>query len=199
MKSPSKRTRAILAAILLAFLAYVVVTYRAISHQADVDETRKADVIVVFGAAEYAGRPSPVYRARLEHAVALYQQGIAPFIITTGGAGEDPKFTEGGGVGRDFVVTFGVPESNVIAETQGTDTAESAERVANIMRMNNLKSCVAVSDPYHMYRIKKLMAEEGMTAYGAPRPLLRPLSGRQKVTYYLREVLSITLWRLGVR
>jgi uncharacterized SAM-binding protein YcdF (DUF218 family) len=198
MKSPSKRTRAILAAILLAFLAYVVVTYRAISHQADVDETRKADVIVVFGAAEYAGRPSPVYRARLEHAVALYQQGIAPFIITTGGAGEDPKFTEGG-VGRDFVVTFGVPESNVIAETQGTDTAESAERVANIMRMNNLKSCVAVSDPYHMYRIKKLMAEEGMTAYGAPRPLLRPLSGRQKVTYYLREVLSITLWRLGVR
>jgi uncharacterized SAM-binding protein YcdF (DUF218 family) len=193
-----RRKKIIWTVLLLAFLGYVGVTYRAIARQAEVDETRKADVIVVFGAAEYAGRPSPVYRARLEHAVALYQQGVAPFIITTGGAGEDPKFSEGG-VGKDFIVSFGVPENNVIAETQGTDTAESAARIANIMRSNNFSTCVAVSDPYHMFRIKFLLGREGVHVYGAPRPLLHPLTERQKVIYYLREVLSITLWRLHVR
>src|SRR5437763_2330206 len=89
-------------------------------------EVHPADAIVVFGAAEYAGRPSPVLRARLDHALLLYGRGLAPYIIVTGGAGEDPQFSEGG-VGRDYLVRRGAPEDRVIAETQSRNTREQAE------------------------------------------------------------------------
>ena len=107
-------------------------------HQANLDQSRPADAIVVFGAAEYVGRPSPVFRARLDHAYDLFQQGLAPLIITTGGAGNDPKFSEGQ-VGRDYLAKRGVPDVNLIAETQGGDTEQSARRVAVIMEANDLK------------------------------------------------------------
>ena len=113
-----------------------------VMHQASLDQSRPADAIVVFGAAEYVGRPSPVYRARLDHAYDLFQQGLAPLIITTGGAGNDPKFSEGQ-VGRDYLAKRGVPDVNLIAETQGTDTEHSARRVAVIMEANNLKTALA--------------------------------------------------------
>ena len=133
------------------------------------DEARSADAIVVFGAAEYSGRPSPVFRARLDHAITLYSRGMAPYLIITGGAGRDPQFSEGG-VGRDYLATRGIGERHLIAETQGENTAESAERVAVIMRANNMRTCVVVSDPYHLYRIKKLMERQGITTYASPRP-----------------------------
>src|SRR5207248_9784986 len=128
-----------------------------------------ADAIVVFGAAEYAGRPSPVLRARLDHALLLYGRGLAPYIIVTGGAGEDPQFSEGG-VGRDYLVRRGAPEDRVIAETQSRNTREQAERVATIMRANRMASCIAVSDAYHIFRAKAALERLGMIAYGAPRP-----------------------------
>lgn len=188
------------AALLLVFLlfAYIGWNYARVAGQADRNETRAADAIVVFGAAEYAGKPSPIYRARLDHGLALYQQGLAPFVITTGGHGFDEHFTEGG-VGRTYLMAAGVPEAKLIAETQSADTSDSAERVATIMKANNLKSCLAVSDGYHIHRIKLMMAEQGITAYGAPRPLAKPLSGSARAGYFLREVLSLTLWRLHVK
>src|SRR5260370_29060055 len=104
-----------------------------------------ADVIAVFGVGEYAGRPTPVYRARLDHGYELFRKGMAPVVITTGGSGQDPDFSEGG-VGRDYLLRRGVPEQALIAETQGSDTAQSAARVANIMRANGMRSCIAVRD-----------------------------------------------------
>ena len=88
-------------------------------------------------------------RARLDHAYGLFQRGLAPVVITTGGAASDPSFSEGG-VGRDYLERRGIPERSLIAETQGSDTAQSAVRVAVIMRANGLHSCVAVSDAYHV-------------------------------------------------
>ena len=178
-------------AILSAVIAYVGVTYHLIASQATKDEARPADVIIVFGAAEYSGKPSPAFRARLDHALTIYRQGIAPIIITTGGKG-DSKFTEGG-VGRDYLVAAGVPDASVIAETQSDDTSESARRVATIMRTNSMKTCVAVSDGYHIYRIKRMMHNQGVETYGSPRP-----GGRKRVSIFLREVASITLWRLHI-
>lgn len=177
-------------------MAYVAWTYRAIARQANLDETRPSEAIVVFGAAEYYGRPSPVFKARLDHALLLYRRGVAPLVITTGG-GQDSKFTEGA-VGRDYLISAGVPETAIIAETQSTDTSDSAERVAGILRKNGKSSCVAVSDGYHMFRIKEMMAKQGITAFSAPRAQLKPLTAKQRVGYYLREVLSITLWRLHI-
>ena len=105
--------------------------------------------------------PRPCLRARLDHALELFHRGLAPVVITTGGAAADPTFSEGG-VGRDYLMHHGVPERSLIAETQGRDTAESAMRVGVIMRANGLHSCVAVSDAYHVFRIRKLLEHEGI-------------------------------------
>src|SRR5215467_3466510 len=133
--------------LLAAALVYCAVVHYAIVEQSGKDEARAAAAIVVFGAAEYDGRPSPVYKARLDHAAELYSRGLAPIVITTGGSGADPKFSEGE-VGRDYLKTLGIPDAHLIAETQSDDTAESARRVATIMRANQMTSCLAVSDGY---------------------------------------------------
>src|SRR6476660_6577067 len=104
--------------LLLAVVAFFVSTAVRVVRSASLQEVPPADVIVVFGAAEYAGRPSPVLKARLDHALDLFHRGVAPVIITTGGAAADPKFTEGG-VGKDYLMRHGVPERKLIAETQG--------------------------------------------------------------------------------
>ena len=168
-----------------------------IVREAGMQEVHPADAIVVFGAAEYAGRPSPVYRARLDHAYDLFQRGAAPVVITTGGAASDPTFSEGG-VGHDYLMHRGIPEEKLIAETQGSDTASSAERVAVIMRANRMRSCVAVSDAYHVFRIRKLLEHEGVQVFVAPRPDSRPRSLWQRALAVLREAASYLAWRLHI-
>src|ERR1700685_3324847 len=182
---------------LLALATFLGLTAARVVHAGSLEELHPADAIVVFGAAEYAGRPSPVLRARLDHAFDLFRRGIAPIVITTGGAASDPSFSEGG-VGRDYLEHHGIPERNLIAETQGSDTAQSAVRVAVIMRANGLHSCVAVSDAYHVFRIKRLLEHEGVgPVYVAPRPDSRPHGVGQRLYAVLREASSYLVWKLG--
>jgi uncharacterized SAM-binding protein YcdF (DUF218 family) len=181
--------------VLLAAVSWVAVIYARVVHQSGKNEPHQADAIVVFGAAQYGGKPSPVYKARLDHAALLYHQGLAPMVITTGGAGADPDFTEGV-VGREYLKTLGIPDSQLIAETQSPDTAESARRVATIMRANGMRSCVAVSDGYHMFRIRQMLAREKILAYGAPRPQSKPHSFWKRNVEVFHEVASYTLWVL---
>ena len=182
-------------AVVLACLAITAVHIVAAASQEDVPH---ADAIVVFGAAEYSGRPSPVLRARLDHALDLFHRGVAPVVITTGGAASDPKFSEGG-VGKDYLMRHGVPERSLIAETQGRDTSESATRVGVIMHANGLHSCVAVSDAYHVFRIRKLLEHEGIgPVYTAPRPDSQPHGIFQRALAVLREATSYMLWRIGI-
>jgi uncharacterized SAM-binding protein YcdF (DUF218 family) len=186
------------AAIVSALAVFLVVTGFRIAAEGSLQQLHKADAIVVFGAAEYAGHPSPVLRARLDHAFDLYQQGLAPVLITTGGAASDPSFSEGG-VGHDYLQHRGILERNLIAETQGSDTAQSAVRVAVIMQTNGLHSCIAVSDAYHVFRIKRLLEHEGIgPVYEAPRPDSRPHNLLQRWYAILREASSYLLWKLGV-
>lgn len=180
----------VFALLIAAFAIWVGVLYFEIARQAGIDESRPADVIVVFGAAEYSGKPSPAYRRRLDHAAELYRRALAPMIITTGGAGGDPHYTEGQ-VGRDYLIARGIPEDDVIAETQGEDTLESTARVATIMRENNMKTCLAASDGYHMFRIKRMMQRQGITTYAAPNS--SPHSERLPI---LEEVFKFMTWKL---
>lgn len=183
----------------VAVISFMAITAVQVVHTASLEEIHPADAIVVFGAAEYSGRPSPVLRARLDQALAVFHRGAAPVVITTGGAAGDPSFSEGG-VGRDYLMRHGVPERSLIAETQGRDTAESAMRVGVIMRANGLHSCVAVSDAYHVFRIRKLLEHEGIApVYVAPRPDSRPHSTWQRSIAVLREATSYLLWRIGIR
>lgn len=188
--------------LLFALAAWIVgffiITAVQIVRTSSLEEIRAADAIVVFGAAEYSGHPSPVLRARLDHALELFQRGIAPVVITTGGAAADPSFSEGG-VGHDYLMHHGVPERSLIAETQGRDTSESAVRVAVIMRANGLHSCVAVSDAYHVFRIRKLLEHQGVgPVYVAPRTDSKPRGWTQRAVAVLREATSYSLWKLGI-
>lgn len=180
-----------------ALAAWFGVVCLQIVRQASEQDTHASDAIVVFGAAEYAGRPSPVYKARLDHAFDLFQRGIAPVVITTGGAGDDPSFSEGG-VGHDYLMKRGIRDANLIAETQGADTAQSAERVGVILRTNHMRSCTAVSDAYHVFRIRQLLEHEGVQVYTAPRPDSRPHSAWQRALALAREAVSYLAWRLHI-
>lgn len=184
----------VLCVIALVWLGWV---FWLVSRQSIRDETRQADAIIVFGAAEYSGHPSPIYKARLDHAYTLFREGMAPLIITTGGAAEDPRFSEGG-VGRDYLVLRGVPDSAIIAETQSSDTSESALRIAAILRANHLRTCLAVSDGYHLFRVKQMLEREGVTVYVSPRPDAGTGSHWQRIRVKLREVMSYTAWKLGL-
>jgi len=116
-------------------------------------------------------------------------------VITTGGAAADPSFNEGG-VGHDYLMHRGIPDANLIAETQGSDTAQSAQRIGVIMRANHMRSCVAVSDAYHVFRIRKLLEHEGIQVYVSPRPDSRPHSRWQRAESMLREAIGYMVWRV---
>ncbi len=195
MTAAVSKKKWLLLLFLVLLVGYVAVVYRSIVRQSGKDEARPADAIVVFGAAEYDGRPSPVFKARLDHAVELYHRGLAPMVITTGGAGADPQFTEGE-VGREYLKAHGIPDDALIAETQSPDTAESARRVSTIMRANGMRACLAVSDGYHIFRIKHMLGRQGMTVYGAPRPNSKPQSAWKRNEAVFHEITSYTLWLL---
>jgi uncharacterized SAM-binding protein YcdF (DUF218 family) len=181
--------------LILAILGYVAAVYRQVVVNSGGDPPQAADAIVVFGAAEYAGRPSPVYRARLDHAAELYRAGLGGIIVTTGGPGGETRFSEGE-VGRDYLASLGIPDYRLIAETQSADTAESARRVAAIMRRNGMRTCLAVSDAYHIFRVKRMLGREGITVYGAPRANSKPQSWWRRQAAAWHEIASYTVWLL---
>ncbi len=188
----------ILGAIALAAVAVRLVNIaREIERQSTIDEARPADVIVILGAAEYRGRPSPVLRARLDHGFDLYRRKLAPRILTTGGAGGDPDFTEGE-VGRAHLVDRGVPSDAIIVEREGESTAHSIAATAEIMRRMGLQSAIVVSDGYHIFRVKKMLEFQGLRVYGSPRPS-PPRSGIRQWWLYLRQAAGYLLWSIGVR
>jgi uncharacterized SAM-binding protein YcdF (DUF218 family) len=184
-------------ALVGALVLFVGVTGSRIVAAAGESPAGRADAIVIFGAAQYAGRPSPVFKARLDHGYELFERGLAPIVITTGGAGQDPDFTEGG-VGRDYLQHRGVPEKALIAETQGSDTAQSAARVGNILRVNGMHRCIAVSDAYHVFRIRALLEREGIQVEVAPRPESRPHSMWERFWAVMRETMSYLAWKVGM-
>lgn len=184
-------TVALLAIIALVWIRWV---YAQIQWYATRDMAAPSDAIAVFGAAEYDGHPSPVFRARLDHAESLYSRGIAPLVITLGGDGGD-QYSEGR-VGEDYLVGAGVPDSDIIAETESTSTDESVRRLAVIARTNDLQKIVVVSDATHLFRIHQICAANGLNVLTSPRPRV-PIEGpsgeRERIQH---EILSYTLWRL---
>jgi uncharacterized SAM-binding protein YcdF (DUF218 family) len=178
-----------------ALAGAILFTSARVVEESGKQELDPSDAIVVFGAAQYDGRPSPVYRARLDHAFELYERHLAPVVITTGGFASDPRYSEGG-VGHDYLMHRGIPEASLIAETQGSDTAQSAERLGVILRANHLRTCLAVSDAYHVFRIRKLLEGQGVEVHVAPRPDSIPHSPIVRVLALLKESASYLLWRL---
>ena len=180
-------------AALLVCLAWVSLR---IERESTRDEAQPADVILVLGAAEYRGRPSPVLRARLDHALELYHRRLSTRIMTTGGAGGDPVFTEGG-VGRAYLISHGVPSEAIIAETESESTVESLTMANEIMRRMDLRSAIVVSDGYHIYRVKRVLEALGIRVYGSPRKELRSDPFHERWNY-LKQAVGYLLWSVGL-
>jgi uncharacterized SAM-binding protein YcdF (DUF218 family) len=138
-----------------------------IIQQGDRDEQRPVDAIVVLGAAQYDGRPSPVFEARLEHAVGLYEAGVAPLLVVTGGKAEGDRTTEAA-VARKYAEKHAVPASAIIGEDHGRNTLESLKGVAALLRERDLRRVVFVSDRLHMLRVLRIAQDLGLEAYGSP-------------------------------
>lgn len=193
MKRAVWNTLALAGAVLLLYVAFISVR---IEQQSRHDEAHASDVILVLGAAEYRGRPSPVLRARLDHAFELYSRKLAPRIMTTGGAGGDPVYTEGG-VGRAYLIGRGVPSESIIVESEGESTVYSIAAAAEIMSRMGLRSAIVVSDGYHIFRVKRMLESRGLTIYGSPRPEPRRDTIRERWNY-VKQAIGYALWRLGV-
>jgi uncharacterized SAM-binding protein YcdF (DUF218 family) len=150
---------------------------------------RTADAIIVLGAAQYNGRPSPVYQARLDHALELHERGLGRRLIFTGGVGAGDTLSEGE-VGRRYALRHGVPDSMILVEREGVTSAESVRAAAVLMRADELRTALIVSDPFHMLRLELLSRQAGIRPYRAPTPTSRlDRSSSQWGYYVLRESL----------
>jgi uncharacterized SAM-binding protein YcdF (DUF218 family) len=142
------------------------------------DEAREADVIVVLGAAQYDGRPSPVLRARVDHAVELYERGLAPLLILTGGVGRGDTVSEAV-VGSRYAARRGVPAQALMVERHGLRTTESMRAVARFMEHEGLESAILVSDPFHMLRLRIIARRHGIEAVSSPTRT-SPITGEEE-------------------
>ena len=135
--------------------------------QGNREEREPADAIVVMGAAQYDGRPSPVFAARLDHAIDLFHDGVAPRLIVTGGKREGDRTTEAASAKR-YAIEHGVPEEAILSEDASRTTLQSIRRVAALMRGEGMGSAVFVSDPSHMLRVLRMASDEGISGFGSP-------------------------------
>lgn len=158
-----------------------------------VDRARPAGAIVVLGAAQYDGKPSPVLRARLDHAIDLYRRGIADTLIMTGGTGTGDTVSEAV-VSRRYAARAGIPAKAVLVEERGLTSLQSMNEVAKLMERHGLESAVLVSDPFHMLRLRLLALRVGIRARTSPTrtsPISRNPAEERK--FILRESLSLPL------
>jgi len=168
---PSSRpplVRIVLAGIGLVLLVWIA-SFAAVLIWEQNDQARPASAIVVLGAAQYVGRPSPVLRARLDHAVDLWRRKLAPVIIVTGGTGRGDTTSEAA-VSRRYAIKQGVPASAILMETNGRNTSESMDAVAVLMAQRHRRDVLLVSDPFHMLRLTILARRHGLIPYASPTP-----------------------------
>lgn len=177
----------------------VLVTAARVWHAGRAADPPRADVLVVLGAAQYDGRPQGYLSARLDHALSLYDDGIAPTIMTVGGKRPGDRFTEAE-AGRDYLLQRDVPSSAVVSSGVGDDTLESLRAAAALMRLRGWTSAVVVTDPWHELRSTSMLADVGgdLTVHGSPVTEGPSLSGRGvELRYVARETAAYLAYEFG--
>ena len=184
------KTAALLVVVLLLGWAAVVL---AVAVQGARDQAATADAIVVLGAAQYNGRPSPVFRARLDHAAALYQRGLAPVVLVTGGVGEGEVLSEAN-VGRDYLARLGLPGHALIPLPASDDTHASLIQVQRWFEGRDSRRVLLVSDAFHMLRLRIIAGRLGLVPFTSPAPG-SPIraSLRRNTAYHLAEGFKVPL------
>ena len=179
-------------AVVAGLVAYVGITFVQVWLVARRDSARPADAIVVLGAAEYNGVPSPALRGRLDHALALYRDHIAPIIVVTGGRRPGDRFTEAS-VGVDYLVDAGVPPSALRSEDEGTNTWESLAAAAAVLREEDRLDVVLVTSAYHALRVEHVAGEVGLHGHASPAHRQR---GLENLGSMGREAIAVSLGRI---
>jgi uncharacterized SAM-binding protein YcdF (DUF218 family) len=179
-RSYLRTTVAVAAVVLMAW----VISMIAVERVGRRDEAQRADAIVVLGAAQYVGRPSPVLRARVDHAVSLWKRGLAPTLILTGGTGVGDTTSEAA-VARKYAMSQGVPDRVIVVEIKGRTTSESMRAVARIMDDREQSSVILVSDPFHMLRLSILARRFGLEPYTSPTRTSPITSNREEHWKYM--------------
>ncbi len=182
-------------ALLVSLSVYWTYLYFQIRDSAVRDEAQPADAIVVLGAAQYNGRPSPVLKARLDHANELYKQQYSQAIITTGSYGPDPNFSEAH-VSTQYLVQHGVDVANIITEQGSGSTYDSIQAAAHLMQGKGWKTALVVSDGFHLFRVKRMFQDNGILAYTSPAPNSPiEVASSQRFWHSVREVILFSAYR----
>jgi uncharacterized SAM-binding protein YcdF (DUF218 family) len=191
-----KRASLALALVLLVVLAYGAATFSEIRRSAVSDQARPADVIIVLGAAQYNGRPSPVLKARLDHALDLFERGFANVIITTGGYGPDPNFSEAH-VSAAYLNEKGVDLSQIVTQQGSGSTEDTVSDAAKHLDANLWRRAIVVSDGFHLYRVKEIFRDYGIEVLGSPAPASRiEVSTAARIWFSVREVAVLSAYRV---
>jgi uncharacterized SAM-binding protein YcdF (DUF218 family) len=180
--------------VLLAAVFYYVVTFVQVWWAARSDDTRRSEAIVVLGAAQFNGRPSTVFKARLDHAADLYRRGVAPTVVVTGGKQTGDQFTEATS-GANYLHGKGVPDAAILRETTSRSSWESLSAAARVLQNRDEKKVVLVSDPFHSLRIRSIAGELGLDAVTSPTRR-SPISGFEEWRRYLSEALRVAVGRI---
>ena len=185
----------VVAAAVLAFVLLVSSTALAIWWTARKDSRPAADAIVVLGSAQYNGRPSSIFEARLEHALALYEDGVAPVVMTVGGKADGDQFAEAE-AGRDYLGKAGVPADSLLAVPEGADTLESIRAAAAVFAERGWSRAVLVTDPWHAMRAERMADDAGIDADSSPTRQGPAVQTRgTQFRYILRETAAYLLYR----
>src|SRR3954453_23091854 len=185
----------VLGAAVLAFVLLVTSTALAIWWNARGDSRPASDAIVVLGSAQYNGVPSSIFAARLEHAVALYEDGVAPVIVTVGGKATGDQFTEAE-AGRDYLANAGIPGDSLLAVPEGVDTLESMRAVSKTFDERGWQSAVLVTDPWHAMRAERMAEDSGIEVQSSPTRQGPAVQTRAtQFRYILRETAAYLVYR----
>lgn len=189
-----RAARRVLKLLLVVAFAYFGVTLVQVWLTGRHDGARPAQALVVLGAAQYDGRPSPVLRARLDHVADLYARGLAPVVVVTGGRAEGDRFTESR-VSATYLHRQGVPESAILREAQGRDSWESLAASARFLRRRGIREVVLVSDPFHAARIAGMAGELGLKAATSPTRT-SPIGGLTEARHLVTETARVAVGRI---
>ncbi|MGY1727813.1 YdcF family protein [Geodermatophilus sp. SYSU D01062] len=183
-------------AVVLAAVLLVASTAAAIWWTARQDARPASDAIVVLGSAQYNGVPSSIFAARLEHALSLWEDGVAPVVVTVGGKAAGDQFTEAE-AGRDYLMGQGIPEESLLAVPEGVDTLESMRAVGAAFAERGWTSAVVVTDPWHAMRAERMAEDAGISAESSPTRQGPAVQTRNtQFRYILRETAAYLLYRV---
>lgn len=180
---------------LLVVVVYLAVTFAQVFQASRRDEAAKADAIIVFGAAQYNGKPSAVLRARLDHAAALYDRNLAPSIVVTGGSRPGDEFTEAKASADYLATKHGIPQKVIIRENKGKNSWQSMASAANELKKQDKLDVILVTDPFHAARVDAMAEELGLDSRISPTRT-SPISGTAELRPFARETVAVAAGRI---